>query len=321
MKYLLTILLCFALSFVSLFAQTQEPKIRVKANWFKGDQLTYEVTKIDLEWYQYSLIVKDTLKYLANFHVIDSTKDFYKIEWKFGNTLLQNYEFTKEQETALAKYEDIDVIYTTNKQGKFLGIDNWKSIANMLGAMFTDLIKVAKENLKGEEKYRQQKQLEFARSIYTSKLGVERQLLNEVFLLHKHFSNSYHTTQNNYYETVLSGIGGINHPIRQNQEIYIDASSLKDGICKMKNDIKINQKDARRFIQAAFERIGENEKGGELVVGDSQLDIKSQEKHEYNIEQGILLRLETNQSVLLQIRNEKQRVFKKVKVELLKHKD
>ncbi|OJJ19252.1 hypothetical protein BKI52_20790 [marine bacterium AO1-C] len=321
MKHLLTILLGIALGMTSLWAQNKDSKIRVEAKWYKGDQLLYEVTKINLEWYQDSLVTKDTLKYIASFNVIDSTDNYYKIEWKFGNTLMDNYEFTKEQETVLSKYDDIQVIYITNKQGKFLEITNWKDIAKMMEAMFIDLIKVTVKDLKGEEKERTQKHLGIMKELYTSKIGIERYLLNEVFCLHMHFGNNYKTTGKNYYKSTTSGIAGINYPIRHYQEISIDPNYLLEGICQLKNEVKIDEQDARNFVKIMLQKLGENDKSIELEQGDSQLDINTLEKYRYNIEQGILLKLETKQDLILQLKNEKQRVFKKVKVELVKHKD
>ncbi|HAS46123.1 MAG TPA: hypothetical protein DCS93_36920 [Microscillaceae bacterium] len=321
MKHLLAILLSFILSLASTVAQNESSKVKVQANWYKGDQLLYEVTKIDLEWYQGSLVTKDTLKYLASFNVIDSTKNFYKIEWKFGNTLMDNYELTKEQEVVLSQYDDIQVIYITNKQGKFIEITNWKDIAKMMDAMFTDLIKVTIKDLKGEEKERGKKQLSIMKQVYTSKMGIERQLLNEIFYLHMHFGNNYKTNEKNYYEATTSGIAGINYPIRYYQEISVFPDYLSEGIYQLQNKSKADEEDARKFIKVLLQQLGDGDKAIELEQGDSQLDIKSLEKYRYSIAEGILLKLEVEKALLLQVKNEGQKVLKKVKVELLKHKD
>ena len=102
------------------FSQSKSMTVPFVSYWALGDTYNFKVSKINEQWKEDKLIKIDTTAYLANFEVIDSTENSYKIKWSFQTQLVNNIELSDRVLEKLAKYQMTHVIYRTSSLGQRL---------------------------------------------------------------------------------------------------------------------------------------------------------------------------------------------------------
>ena len=131
MKKLALLLALTAFASVS-FCQVDTSSVSYVAYWSVGDSYDFKVRKTSMQWSGDSLTKDEVSEYTANFEVIDSTENSYKVLWTYSNELVNTWDIPDELLSELSKYELNEVIYTTTELGEFTGIENWEELAGMI---------------------------------------------------------------------------------------------------------------------------------------------------------------------------------------------
>jgi hypothetical protein len=159
----------------SFLAQAQDSDIPVIAYWEQGANYTFRVRKTQEKWEENKITTKENSGYIAGLKVLDSTETSYKLEWSFQP------DDTFESESLISFFELIpNVIYTTDENGIFDEILNWKDISDILQGYYQSLMKNSKAELNKEQ---QESMNELFQNIY-SQQGIQEVIMKELQLLH-----------------------------------------------------------------------------------------------------------------------------------------
>lgn len=104
MKKLALLLALAGLPSVS-FCQVDTSSVSYVAYWSVGDSYDFRVRKTSMQWTGDSLTKDEASEYTANFEVIDSTENLYKIRWTYSNELVNTWDIPDELLSELSKYE------------------------------------------------------------------------------------------------------------------------------------------------------------------------------------------------------------------------
>lgn len=107
------------------------------AYWSVGDSFRYEVTEINVSYSGDSITVNDTVRYEADFVVVDSTADSYSVVWDIHKDASEEYEaFLEaagdEYQHLLDSLGDVRPRFRTDELGVYEGLDNLEPLLRSL---------------------------------------------------------------------------------------------------------------------------------------------------------------------------------------------
>ncbi len=214
----------------------------------------------------------DTSSYNAHFEVIEVGDDHYKIKMtkELGDILgdidsLKNFLYLPEG------FKNVDVIYTTNRNGELQGIDNWEEIAENMRLLCDSLLSPMYEEYPVTEAI----MLRF-KSLYSSQESIQNIEFKDLFLLHFLFGAEMEVGYTYPYEENLPNAFIANQPLRAMSILGIDTLMTDQSICRVKRYSYINEKDAKKLVQnviktlAAFggKKALKEAKGMKIVITD-----------------------------------------------------
>lgn len=301
-------------SILASYSQKDTSKIPFIAYWAKGDVYSFKVSKINQVWKQDSLTKNDTTQYLGRFEVIDSTDKTYKIKWSYQLELINTLVFQPELADRFSNYGDIEVIYLTNQNGEFTGIENWLEVSDYVKKIFTDIIEVLVNN--GDTLIKQQLEQVFQPLMagYSSKEGLERFILKELNLFHFPFGLEYTVADTLFYEESLPNLFG-GEPIKGDGMIYFEEVDFKNYYCILVQEITLNEEDTRKLMIDALTKMGL--KGDDLVeeMKGSRIDMRDYNFYEYYYDPGIPIYIETIRTIHILSEKEKMKRIDKTIIE------
>lgn len=296
------------------FSQIDSTKVAFVAYWSKGDSYDFKITKINKQWEEEKISNQDSTTYFANFTVIDSTANEYKINWKykanFTNLPLQIGELLNNNNIIL------DFKYKTNELGEFLEVENWEEISDLMEAKFnlamtTQLMKNPKMDT---AKF--QNAIQPFMNVFTSKEGIEMFILKELQYFHFPLGVEFNPKESLIYEEEFSNLLN-GDPLRGNGKISFEAVDYENSFCIFNQNVKINSEDAKEMIIQLFDQMGV--KKGEFMdkFKSSKFDITDNNYFEYFYSPGIPYYIETSRSAELDIGEIKNKRIEIIRIELI----
>lgn len=146
--FLITVSICPAFAFgqadtVAVDSMTAIPFI---ANWSVGDSFRYSITEIDVKYIGDSTATNDTVRYEADFIVMDSTATGYVVVWDSDKKSEDPDEvafYEQAGDELMARIDslgDVRPRFKTNEFGQFLGITETERIAGVLKVVAPSMI-------------------------------------------------------------------------------------------------------------------------------------------------------------------------------------
>lgn len=170
------ILIAFTFA-VPAFCQinAEDSSVQIITYWDKNEAHTYSFIAETAEVKGTDTIVTESIKYMVDITVLDSTASSYTVQWKYRDYVIES----KNPVTAkLAKLnEGLTLKFKTNEMGSFMELLNW-----------TDVKQFNQNALKVLEKEKDATQLQnfmaMFRDKYSSKEAIERHSMKDVQQFH-----------------------------------------------------------------------------------------------------------------------------------------
>lgn len=292
MKQKITLLLFILFSIIT-HSQIDSTKIAFVAYWSIGNDYDFKVSKVKREWKNDVLTKKDSSQYIANFKVLDSTAESYKIQWTYKNNIVNTFQEKaenifedKETVNQILKKNDLSkVIYKTNELGEFIEILNWKELGESTKLLLQEM-------LKSFEKKNPEKVSELRNAmnpiieIYSSKQGIEQLAINELQYFHFPFGLEYDITEPIKYEQELPNVLG-GKPILADATLTFEEVDFENSYCSIKEETVINPDDTKRVVQELFKKMKIDESNTENTIENAIFDITDLNYYQYYYNPGV----------------------------------
>lgn len=210
---------------ITLFFQASQAQVNVQdtvrhvpiiAYWDQGDTFKFKVIKKNTDSVDHKLVKHEERAYIAQFIVLDSLEDGYRIEWKIIENLNpEKKDIPEDLLLDAMALNNSQIIFKTDTLGRFLEIENHKVIGEFSIKYFKSLLKNSPNQNDIElilEKYTK---------MFESKSGVENFILPEIPLLCSLYGGVYDTKDTIYSEVELPNPLS-NHLLVSKSEFYND---------------------------------------------------------------------------------------------------
>jgi hypothetical protein len=308
-----------ALLFLSSRVATQTDTVRIPfvAYWSKGDSYDFLVRKIKTKWDNGVLVKNDTIGYIANFEVLDSTDSDYKLAWTYRTNLEQSYEIPPALLDSFSKYEFTRAVYTTNELGEFRGVDNWKEISVMMNELISDIADFLSAD-KPEKKEELARIMSPFRDIYSSQQGIEELLFKELQYFHSPLGGQYTLNDTMYWEEKLTNMLG-GEPIRGDAHLYMEQESYdpENDFCVMIQEMTLNNEDTQKLVVEFIKRAGLDGNSFEEELNKAEFSINDHNRFEYYYYPGLPSYIETTRDTNMKIKQTSMKQTETLTIELL----
>ena len=306
-------------SSVFCFAQTDSTKIPFVAYWSKGDHYDYLITKINKESSGEVLQKEDSTSYFATFTVIDSTENSYKINWKYKTSFeslpIQFGELLNNNSVIL------DFVYTTNELGEFIGVENWKEIADYMKSILNEEIsKVTLNNPYIDIEKFNAAMAPFL-NIFTSKEGIESVVLRELNYFHFPFGVELDPKIVFEYEDELPNFFEGEEPLKGLSQIQFDSVDGENTFCIFTHKLSIRPDSAKKFLNKIMDVMNLNTKEVIEELNSGNLVFSENNYFEYFYNPGVPYFIEANRLIELDagsMQNKKEEI---IRIELILDED
>lgn len=269
--------------------QPDTTKVPFVAGWAVGDTFHFNITKIKQTWQDKKMTQNDSSQYLAHFEVIDADTSAYTIRWRVENALFNIFNLPGHLRKKLSRYEVTNVIYTTDKTGAFIGIQNWQDISNMITLLMEESIDDMAKNDKAR-KAELKKALEPLFAVYNTKRGIELLIFNELQIIHFPFGRSFERGEfYNYKEQLPNLLGG--DPIDGDGIIFVKNVDYENNRCLLVQRMRILPDKAKAFLTAYLREAGLLEQALPQTLNESAINTSDENSFEYHFYPGIPIRL------------------------------
>lgn len=303
-----------AFGFLTCFGQEQNESVPFIAYWAKGDSYDFRITKIKQQWKDGLIVKDDSSSYEVNFVVLDSTDINYRIRWTYL-TNLSEFNIPDELVDKFSKFQITEVVYSTNENGEFLGIDNWQEISEMMKGLFSEILDEIELNQTEKPEDFKLKMQPFL-DVYNSREGIEQLVFKELQFFHFPFGYEFSVKEPLFFEEQLPNMFGGN-PLNAESKIYIEEVNFEDSFCVMIKEMKLNPEDTKLMLGALFKNMKvEEEKLAELME-NAKIEINDHNRFEYFFYPGVPYFVETNRETFVEIDGEIGKRIEKIKIELL----
>ncbi|APD07996.1 hypothetical protein UJ101_02497 [Flavobacteriaceae bacterium UJ101] len=300
------------------FSQIDLDKVPFVAYWSIGDSYDFKITKITQQWKNDTLNKDRVNAYIVNFNVIDSTENSYTIDWTYKNDILNEYNFPKELEEKLSKYDLIKIKYKTNEVGEFIEILNWKEISTMLNSMFKDLIEVEFKDSEENKRKEAIEKIKVISNILTTQEAIENLLAKEIQIFHNPLGLEYNTTPSSYEGEVPNIFDGT--PIKNITHIYFEEVDSENKFCIMKSESKIDPDESKKIVINFLSKINPEDKHFTKELERSKFNIIDRNNFEYYYNPGIPHKIESSREILLKLDDTSTKKIETISIELIYNK-
>lgn len=308
----LLVISCFTKS----IGQTNAHQVNLLPYWTKGDVYQFKVTKVKKMWRKGASETRQTNSYFTRFEVLDSTEEAYKIKWSFKNNWKRDLNVPSAYDEVLAKYYNTEVIYTTNAEGAFTGIENWRAIGNVMAAFFKKFVQLTTDTLNQTIANELKQKMNTLLKVYRSKASIEKLVFKELSCFHFPYGKQYALKDTIKYDDQLPDLLG-GKPLRGNTKIYINHLNVTKKRLTLTHQMTINPEDAKRFLRSFFKRMKVGEMKMNEVLNKARFDIEDDNYLEYDYSLGIPVKIKTNRRTIFDTGTEQGRRFDQMIIELL----
>ncbi|MEA4983264.1 MAG: hypothetical protein VB066_11195 [Paludibacter sp.] len=300
---------------INLFCQVDTTKVAFVSYWAIGDSYNFKVTKINQQWKEEQLSKDQKQEYIANFTVIDSTKNSYTISWSYENDLSNTYKIPEALSERFSKYKLTEIKYKTSEVGDFLEIINWKEVCDLMNNMFDDIVDVLGENDKKKHNALNTA-LQPLKKIYSSKQGVEQLVLKELQYFHFLMGREYDITEAIIYDEELPNMLG-GEPLKAKTKLYFENVDFEESFCVVKKEMSLNPDDTKTYLKQFFKQLKLNSKEVDEALKTAVLEINDNNTFEYYYDPCIPHRIEAIREMTMDINKEKLKRLDKTIIELI----
>lgn len=307
--------------FGATFCQAQEASdttyIPFIAYWSKGDSYNFRITKLKQKWKEDQLTKNDSLSYVVNFEVLDSTADSYTIKWSYKSDFSQlGVEVDMQEE--LAGYFPNEIIYTTDAYGEFMEVVNWKEITVAMKKMSKEVIKNLSQEHKGDKQF--QKMLKALLSKYQSQAGIENMLLQELYLFHFPLGYEYALEDTLSYEEEMTSNFG-NSMVTGQAKIYLEEVDTQDYYAVLIKELQVNPEEMKKVMVEVYQGLGLE--AGEFEAAMKEAVVENTEEHifQYFYSPGIPYFIHSKREFYISVEGEEGGTITTTRIELLFDKD
>lgn len=253
--------------------QGEEKTATVVSNWNEGDNKELTV-KIGRQRSENGRMINEDITYDVAIKVIDETRDGYTIEWVYKNiTYSGNNPFVKR---LYKTSEGLKIVYTTDRDGVFLGLVNWEDVQAHLYLALDQLENEFPENQGIKVLISQFK------AIYSSRESIES-TLRDIQIYHSPYGGEYTLGEWTSTETSLPDyLGG--YPFPAVFKTGMTELDLVKNRCKIVASQTIDASRAAGVIKN-FLRTAAGQSGGKPPLEGSGLPVVSvNDFFEYDVE-------------------------------------
>ncbi|MBR4218645.1 MAG: hypothetical protein IKR71_06325 [Bacteroidales bacterium] len=218
--------------------------------WQVGETHTYSFSVIKSKYKMVDgepfLTSSDTGSYNAHFEVIEVGDDHYRIKMtKELEDLMSILDTMKTMKLFYRpeNYKNLDVIYSTNRNGELQEIDNWEEIAENMRLLCDSLLSPLYEDYPVLENV-----MLTLKSRYSSQESIRQFEFKELQLLHWLFGAEMEVGYSYPYQETLPNMWDPSTPLRASSVTGIDTLMTDQSICRVKRYSYINEKDAKKLV-------------------------------------------------------------------------
>lgn len=301
MKKFTTVFLLW-ITYLLCFGQVDTTVVPFVSYWSIGDTYNFKVTKIKEQWKEGVRATKDSSSYVTKFEVIDSTETSYKIRWSY-ETNLREFNVPDKMLNKFSHYKFTEVIYETTEVGEFIGIENWKEIAEMMKSLTAEVVEYF-AGLEGDmDKKDLAQSMKSLLGVYESKEGIEQLVFKELYFLHFPFGLEYNVDQPITYEELLPNMFG-GKPIRGETKLYFESVDFEKSHCVMIKEMVLNPEDTKNIVMTVFKKMGMKSKEMKKAMKTAVFDIRDYNRMEYLYYPGIPIKIECKRESIMDIDKE-----------------
>lgn len=257
------------------FSKNDTTSVAFIAYWSLGDSYSYEITKYTQQWKGDELVKFDSSSYSAEFLVIDSTETSYQIKWKYTHELFRSQVVDQVLLQSLNVKPILEIIYSTDEYGEFVGIDNWEEVRDAVNEIFETLTPILVEGKESGPAIQQV--LQQMKNTYQSKIGIEAFVVPELKLLHFPFGASLEVGRIYEYDDSLPNLFG-EEPVDAKGQLYLDEVDVEDEYCLLIQEVQLEENSSKSMIMDFFRLSGLDSEEFEKVVGEAVLEINDYNK-------------------------------------------
>jgi len=314
MKKLALLLALTAFASVS-FCQVDTSSVSYVAYWSVGDSYDFKVRKTSMQWSGDSLTKDEVSEYTANFEVIDSTENSYKVLWTYSNELVNTWDIPDEMLSELSKYELNEVIYTTTELGEFTAIENWEELAGMMRSMFNDIFRIlAKDSQKDFDRMMQTVQPFM--EMFSTKEGIEQMVLPELQLFHFPFGAMIPVGDTIRYEDLLPNLLG-GEPIRADAKLWFEEVDFDEERSLLVQESKLNRDDTMAFLKNILNKMGAVGEEFDRTLSEAVYSVDTSNRYDFYYYPGVPVKIDFNRHTRIDVGGEKNRRDDTITIELL----
>ena len=284
MRFLFLFLLVF-LSGIQGTCQNEPSDVHVIAYWKPGDSYNFNVTKIKQKWEGKNAVVNDSLHYAATFTVLSADTDSYNISWRMKNNLFETLQLPELSRKKFSQYEEIVVNYKTNKYGAFEGIENWRSLGQMMNELISETIDVrsADSSIKAEDL---RKSLNPLLKVYNSKNGVEQLVFKELLMFHFPLGKQYKKGQVYSYQEKIPVMVN-SRPATGSGVLFVRNTNSDEKRFELVQQMKIHPDSANKMIHDYLVQIGMRSQVIDKTIASSTVQVTDDNIFDYFYDPGI----------------------------------
>jgi hypothetical protein len=267
------------------------PKI---AYWENGASFTFRVKKLKEKFEGDKIISKENFSYIAVIKVLDSTESSYRLECRFKQ------DDATEGGATVSLYDLFPVIiYTTDENGSFNEIENWKEISEILEGYYNNLMKNSKAGL---TKDMQDNMQELFQSIQ-SQQGIEQVIMKELQLLHFPYGHLFENGVPIEYEEELANFFG-GDPIAASGKISFQFLDEESDRCLIKQQLSIPTEEANKLMKGIMQKLNLKDNELEEAMKKWHYIFNDENNFEMHLETGSPIKFKSQRTVILTMKDQ-----------------
>ncbi len=283
----------------SFFASGQETdNIQLIANWKVGLKHSFSVEKTKQQWENGNLATADTVNYTAFFEVLDAESDFYRIRWSFRHRLFNNFNMPAEIFRKIQSEADLDVIYTAERNGAFIEVENWEEIGTTIIDSTRSRIEVLATST--EAKDEMNRLMAPVLEMFATQHGVEELVLNELQYFHFPFGASFSKTEPLIYEqgipTMIS-----DRPILAQTVVAIENVDETESEFTITNTMKLDPDSTRASVEQFVLQLTSDQDVAVEAIQNSTMEVSDDHKLTYNYKTALPTSIQAKRTTLTRI--------------------
>jgi hypothetical protein len=272
----------------------QNNDIPIIAYWENGASYSFKVKKLKEKWEEDKITNTENTSYIANLKVLDSTETSYKLEWGFKK------DDSSEGGSPVSLYDLFpNIIYTTDENGSFNEIENWKEISEILEGYYQSLMKNSKAEFTKEI---QDNMNELFQGIH-SKQGIEQIIMKELQILHFPYGHLFENgAPIEYQEELANFFGG--DPISASGKISFQFLDEETDRCLIKQQLNIPTEETNKLMKGIMEKLKLNDNELEEAMKTWHYIFNDDNSFEMHLDTGVPIQFKSLRTINLKMKDQ-----------------